>query len=110
VARPINAAVDVLYVSNASAPRSRGKRLRSGQAQAILKDIVKLAERYEVDVRTLVRVDGGPDETILREARHRKVDLIVMGVARRSGEKLFFGNTGSTILERARSPTVFVLS
>jgi Kef-type K+ transport system membrane component KefB/nucleotide-binding universal stress UspA family protein len=110
VARPINAAVDALYVSNASASRLRGKRLRSGQAQAILKDIVKLAERYEVDVRTSVRVDGGPDETILREARHRKVDLIVMGVARRSGEKLFFGNTGSTILERAKSPTVFVLS
>jgi K+:H+ antiporter len=40
----------------------------------------------------------------------RKHNLIVMGVERRPGEKLFFGETATAILEKSDRSIVFVVS
>ena len=78
--------------------RRQDKRRSRQYEEAILKDIVELADSYEVELRTAVRADVAPDEAILKETARRKHNLIVMGVGRRPGEKLFFGDTAAALL------------
>jgi nucleotide-binding universal stress UspA family protein len=46
---------------------------------------------------------------LLTEAKKGKHDLIVMGVSRRPGEKLFFGDVAAAILAK-RSSSILLLS
>ena len=68
-----------------------------------------LAERYDVPLRSTTRADMAPDEAILREAA-RGYDLVVLGVSRRPGDVLFFGNTAAAVLERSPTSNLFVAS
>jgi nucleotide-binding universal stress UspA family protein len=56
----------------------------------------------------VVRSAIGPDEAILAEARRRGSNLIVMGVARRPGENLFFGDTAASVLEKTPTSVLFL--
>ena len=49
-------------------------------------------------------------EAILAEVKKHGHDLIVMGVSRRPGDKLFFGDTAAAVLENAPASIVFVAS
>jgi Kef-type K+ transport system membrane component KefB/nucleotide-binding universal stress UspA family protein len=114
VARANDSEVTILYVTNAaSGAGKRGGRTRPSSTrrndEAVLKDFVVLADRYEVNVRRSVRGDMAPGEAILKEAKHG-FDLIVLGANRRSGERLFFGNTAATVLAQSDAPTLFVAS
>ena len=93
--------------SRAAAARRESATHR--QEEAILKDIVEVADRYSTAIRTTMRANVAPEAAILREAQTGRYDLIIMGVSRRSGEKLFFGNTARTVLERAKC-SVMLLS
>jgi len=112
MARATRAPVTVLYV----AVRTTGKRgvRRSLQTrrreEAILKDIVAIADGYNMSIRTAVQTDDAADGAILSEAKRRKNNLIVMGVGRRPGEKLFFGDTAASLLEDAECSLLFVAS
>jgi len=55
------------------------------------------------------RADMAPDQAILREAS-RGYDLVVLGVSRRSGDMLFFGNTATAVLEWSPTSILFVAS
>ena len=55
------------------------------------------------------RADIAPDQAILREAS-RGYDLVVLGVSRRSGDMLFFGNTATAVLEWSPTSILFVAS
>ena len=72
------------------------------------KDIVALAERYDTEARTALKVDVAPDEAILRRARSGRYNLIVMGVNRRPGDTLFFGNVAAVILREAKASILFI--
>jgi Kef-type K+ transport system membrane component KefB/nucleotide-binding universal stress UspA family protein len=88
LARASKAPLTALYIA------AGGKKKRSQQyEEAILKDIVELAETYEVNLRTSVRANVATEEAILEEMARRRHNLVVMGVGRRPGEKLFFGDT-----------------
>jgi nucleotide-binding universal stress UspA family protein len=50
-----------------------------------------------------------PDEAILREAG-RGYDLVVLGVSRRPGDMLFFGNSAAAVFERSPTSILFVAS
>ena len=106
--RPITA----LYVSTpgASDRRRRGDFRARRQEQAIMKDIVEIADRYDVTASTEIRADLAPRDAILTEAKKRGHDLIVMGVSRRSGDKLFFGDTAAAVLEKSPASIMFVAS
>jgi Kef-type K+ transport system membrane component KefB/nucleotide-binding universal stress UspA family protein len=112
MARATRAPLTVLYV----AVRTNGKRgVRRGirtrrHEEAILKDIVAIADGYNMNIRTAVLADIAADEAILTEVKRRKNNLIVMGVGRRPGEKLFFGDTASSLLEGAECSLLFVAS
>jgi len=112
IGRACNALVRVLYVSAAKPNgrgRSRGGRVRA-QEQAILKEIVEIADRYDVALTTAVRADVAPDDAILSEAKKGGYDLIIMGVNRRPGDKLFFGDTAASVFENAPGSVVLVAS
>ena len=57
----------------------------------------------------MTRADIAPDQAILREAS-RGYDLVVLGVSRRPGDMLFFGNTAAAVLERSPTSIPFVAS
>ena len=97
----------MLYVAP---PANGGKKRSRGMADAMLKDIVALGESYDVDAKTAVRAEHAADEAILKEMEKRKHNLIVMGVERRPGEKLFFGETATAILEKSDRSIVFVVT
>lgn len=105
LARASKAPLTALYVA------ARGKKKRSRQyEEAILKDIVELADTYEVDLRTSVHANVAPEEAILEEMARRRHNLVVMGVGRRPGEKLFFGDTAAALLEKSGNSLMFVAS
>jgi nucleotide-binding universal stress UspA family protein len=111
LARACGSPMTALYVANTGA----GARQRAGargrrNAQAILKEIVQMADRYDVAVQTAVRSDVAPDEAILAQAKSGGHDLIIMGVQRRPGDKLFFGDTAASIFERSPASVIFLAS
>jgi nucleotide-binding universal stress UspA family protein len=112
IARACGCPITALYVAAGAAgnPRKRrGFRARR-QEQAIMKDIVEMADHHDVPVRTAVRADVTPDKAILDELKSAKHDLIVMGVGRRPGDKLFFGDTAAAVFEKAPASIVFLAS
>ena len=113
LARASDAHVTVLYVTRAAPSDSRRKtgprKVSRRNEQAVLKDIAALAARYDVAVRSTTRSKVAPDEAILREAK-RGYDLIVLGVSRRPGEALYFGNTATSILDHSSTSNLFVAS
>jgi nucleotide-binding universal stress UspA family protein len=112
LARASDADVTALYVTRASAsPASSPSRrlvMRRNEL-GVFKDIAALAERYDVALRSATRADIAPDEAILREGG-RGYDLVVLGVSRRPGDMLFFGNTAASVLERSPTSILFVAS
>jgi nucleotide-binding universal stress UspA family protein len=112
LARATKAPVTVLYVAVRTAGRRgmrRGIRNRRNE-EAILKDIVAIADGYNMSIRTAVVAEPAADEAILREIERRGHNLVVMGVGRRPGEKLFFGDTAAALLEKSERSLLFVAS
>jgi len=111
IARACECPMTALYVANtgAGAKRRGGPRERRHE-QAILKEIVHMADRYDVKVQTAVRSDVAPDVAILAQAKKGRHDLIVMGVQRRPGDKLFFGDTAATVFEKSTGSLLFLSS
>jgi Kef-type K+ transport system membrane component KefB/nucleotide-binding universal stress UspA family protein len=112
LARASDAHVTALYVTRASASpaTSPPRRLVMRRNESgVLKDIAALAERYDVPLRNTTRADMAPDQAVLREAG-RGYDLVVLGVSRRPGDMLFFGNTAAAVLERSPTSILFVAS
>src|ERR1700674_4438268 len=111
IARVLHAPITALYVSRsnpkARRSRNRGIRLRRRE-QAILKDIVELADRYGHRVRIAVRDEIAADVAIVSQVRRGGHDLIVMGVARRVGESLYFGDTAASVFEKASASMLLV--
>jgi nucleotide-binding universal stress UspA family protein len=113
LARGSDARITALYVAGVS-DRGGKRRLRQATAshrheETSLKEIVEIGERYRTNVRTAVRVDAMPDNAILQFAKNGRYDLVIMGVSRHTGEKLFFGNTAQAVLEHAPC-SVFLLA
>ena len=115
LARAGTGTVTALYVMGAAglgAAQRRLRRLATGRRreEAILKDIVELADRYGTPIRTALRLDLAPEDAILRQARLGRYDLVVMGVGRPAGETLYFGKIAAAMLENSQHSILFVSS
>jgi len=115
LARASGARVTALYVASGKPSQSKSRALRDmartrRQEEAILKDVAEIADRYDVPLRTAMRTDDAPEAAILREARAHRHNLIVIGVSRRPGDTLFFGNLAEALLERSDRSLLFVSS
>ena len=113
LARAAGSRVSALYVASGRSDGERRGRVRRGAAmrrneEAVLKDIADLADRYDARLRTALRVDVAAEDAILKEAERGGYDLIVLGVTRRPGETLFFGNMAAAVLDRCNTAIVFV--
>ena len=101
-------AVHVASEAVESASAGRRGMPRRLQQERILKETVALAERYDTDLRTAIRTGASPEEAILREAEFGGHDLIVLGVNRRPGEVLFFGEVVQAVVNRAKASVLLV--
>jgi len=115
LARSGGSRVSALYVASGRADGERRGRIRRGAGlrrneEAVLKDIAELADRYDARIRTALRLDVAPEDAIVKAAERGGYDLIVLGVTRRPGETLFFGNTAAAVLERGHTAILFVAS
>jgi Kef-type K+ transport system membrane component KefB/nucleotide-binding universal stress UspA family protein len=109
MARATRASLTVLYVAVRTGARSNRRSVSDRRhEEAILKDIVAIADGYNVSIRTAVLTDDTADGAILNEATRRKNNLIVMGVGRRPGERLFFGDTAAALLQDSECSLLFV--
>jgi Kef-type K+ transport system membrane component KefB/nucleotide-binding universal stress UspA family protein len=104
LARPTGAPVSALFVS-----QNDGHARTRYRAEGVLKDMVELAERYDVRLATLISKRGGAAEAVLKEARNG-YGMVVMGVNCRAGQELFFGNTAATVFRDWKSPLLLVAS
>jgi nucleotide-binding universal stress UspA family protein len=115
LARAGTGAVTALYVMGTVGLGAAQRRLGRPTAtrrheEAILKDIVELADRYDTPIRTALRLDTAPEDAILRQARLGSYDLVVMGVGRPAGETLYFGKIAAAVLENSQHSMLFVSS
>jgi Kef-type K+ transport system membrane component KefB/nucleotide-binding universal stress UspA family protein len=108
LARAAHAKVTALYVSPTTARRLGGIRRRRAEA-AVLKDIAELGARYDLQVLTQVETHDLAEAPIVKAALKRQ-DLIVMGVSRRPGDVLFFGNTAASLMKMWKGAILFVAS
>ena len=112
LARATRRPLSVLYVATQS-PGAKTLAILGAQRreqEAVLKDIVKIADQYGVHVRTAVKVHASPARAILEQARRGKHNLIVMGVSRRPGATLSFGEVAAAVLENSDRSVLFVAS
>jgi len=115
IARATKAPITALYVSAGKSSPRMAPRLRNAvqpreHAEAILREAVEMADRYGIEMRTAVKTDAAVADAILRHAGASRHTLIVMGVNRRPGETLYFGDVPSAILEQSPRSILFVSS
>jgi nucleotide-binding universal stress UspA family protein len=115
IAKMSNSAMTALYVLGTVGLGGAQRRLRRPTTthhyeEAVLKDIVELADREGRSIRTALRLDVSPEDAILRQARLGHYNLIVLGVGRPAGEALFFGKVAAAILENSTCSILFVSS
>ena len=104
LARATGARVNALYVS-----QTDGHTRTRSREESVLKEMVRLAERYDSHLTTRISKRRAAAEAILREARNG-YDLIVMGVSPRPGEELFFGNTATMVARDWENPLLIIAS
>jgi Kef-type K+ transport system membrane component KefB/nucleotide-binding universal stress UspA family protein len=115
MAQTSNSATTALYVLSAVGLGGAQRRLRRPTPsrryeEAVLKEIVDLADRSSRSIRTALRLDVSPEDAILRQARLGDYNLIVMGVGRPAGNTLFFGKVAAAVLENSNYSLLFVSS
>ncbi len=110
IARPTGARVTALYVSAGGDAGKRGRAVTRNQEEAVLKDVADLGERYSVAPRTALQPRTAAEGAILKAAAGGGYGLIVMGVNRRPGEQLYFGNTAGAVLKDWKGAVLFVAS
>jgi len=114
LARADHGSVTALYVA-APSRRPWRRELRAAWAiaadeEAILRDIVALGDRMDVEVRTAVRTGTEAADAILRQLKAGRHNLVVMGVSARSGPTLFFGAVPAAVLAQSDRSVLFVSS
>ena len=110
LAHATQAPITILHVADPAATEAfrRGRLQQRNEGVALRGEVEKLAARFRVTVKTIVRVNIAPEDAILRQARLGNHNLIVMGVSRRPGDSLSFGNVAAAILESAERSLLFV--
>lgn len=115
IAKMSKSPMTALYVLGTVGLGAAQRRLRRPTTthhyeEAVLKDIVELADREGQLIRTALRLDVSPEDAILRQARLGRYNLIVLGVGRPAGDTLFFGKVAAAILENSDPSILFVSS
>jgi Kef-type K+ transport system membrane component KefB/nucleotide-binding universal stress UspA family protein len=92
---------------SAGIERERLATARRDAAEAV-KEIKAIAGAYELPIKSAIRTDISAADAILRQARRGRHDLIVLGVSRRPGKALSFGELATALLESSDRSLMFV--
>jgi universal stress protein A len=85
------------------------KKLREG-VERKLRPLVEYARKEGVEAEGLI-LTGFADETIVKAAKEKDVDLIVMGThGRRGAARLFLGSVAARVISTAPCPVMTVRS
>jgi Kef-type K+ transport system membrane component KefB len=94
------------------APSARNERDRVGAARRdaaeVVKEVKAIAEFNEVPLKSAIRTDISAEDAILRQARRGRHNLIVLGVSRRPGKALSFGELATALLESSDRSLMFI--
>ncbi len=109
LAKAVKSPVMVLSVLTPGMSNAR-ERLGTARRDAaeVIREIREIADFHEVPVKSAMRTDISPAEAILRQARRGGHDLIVLGVSRRPGKALSFGELATALLESSDRSLLFV--
>jgi nucleotide-binding universal stress UspA family protein len=110
LARAQDVPITFLYVAGGKRNGGRRSGALHQHEQASLKELVAWAERYDTEARVAVHTDMAPQDAILRAVKQHRFDLVVMGVNRRPGEALFFGNVAGAVIEDTEASVLFLSS
>jgi Kef-type K+ transport system membrane component KefB/nucleotide-binding universal stress UspA family protein len=110
LARAQGVPITFLYVASGKRESRRRGRMLHQHEQSALKELVTWAERYDTAAEISVHTELAPQEAILREVKRHGFDLVVMGVNRRPGESLFFGNVAGAVIEDADASVLLLSS
>jgi Kef-type K+ transport system membrane component KefB/nucleotide-binding universal stress UspA family protein len=112
LARAARAPLTILSLSppNRGRDRARGQALADRHEEAVLKEIVEIADRRDQPVRIRSRTSPNWPDAILREAESEGASLIVLGVTLRPSEAVLFGETANRLLEASSRSLLFVAS
>jgi universal stress protein A len=78
------------------------------EAQASIKKLMQRLEHLGVKAKSLL-LKGTPHEQIVKAAKNRKADMIVLGTHGRKGlSKLFLGSVAGRVVSTAHCPVVTV--
>ena len=111
IARVVRAPLRAIYVSETGAKdRKNGRRAITPRwhEQAILKEIVELADSREQRIVTAARTSQAAEDAILSEVVGDGNGLIVMGVPRPAGEELFFGEIAAVVFKRTPASILLI--
>jgi Kef-type K+ transport system membrane component KefB/nucleotide-binding universal stress UspA family protein len=106
LARPHRATVRALFVSRGPAD-GVGRSLSHRLEEAVLKEVVDLADRYDVPAQTSIATRGAAGPAISKES-NKGAAMVVMGVTQRPGSELLFGETATTVLSNCNCPILFL--
>ena len=109
LAKAANAPITILSVRAAGASNER-ERLGAARRDAaeVLKEAKAIADFYETPIISAMRTDLSAEDAILRQGRQGRHDLIVLGVSRRPGDELSFGDLATAVLESSDRSLMFV--
>jgi K+:H+ antiporter len=107
-----NAAGGPVTAISVISPEARTARQRVStrvrDASEAAREIRVLADAMEQTVSITQRADISPEDAILREARLGKHDVILLGVSRRPGERLSFGELAAALLASSDRSLIFL--
>jgi Kef-type K+ transport system membrane component KefB/nucleotide-binding universal stress UspA family protein len=87
---------------------SKNKPQLRRETQAVTDDVKKIADYVQMKIETTVRTDDDAGDAILKAIERDKFDLVAIGVSRRPGDKLSFGDVADALLRKAKCSLLFV--
>jgi Kef-type K+ transport system membrane component KefB/nucleotide-binding universal stress UspA family protein len=105
IARAADADVVAMSVVQREA-KNRRRLLR--EAKAVADEIQKVAEHLKAKLKFVRRREASTDDAILQTIERDKHDLVVMGVSRRPGDALSFGDVADVLLKEADCSLLFI--
>jgi Kef-type K+ transport system membrane component KefB/nucleotide-binding universal stress UspA family protein len=91
-----------------ASPQARQRQQPRREAKAIADEIGRIAMLLDTKVRLITRTERSTENAIRHAVARAKHDLVVMGVSRRPGDTLSFGNVADGLVKTAPCSLVFV--
>jgi len=87
---------------------AKNKAQQRREAQAVTEELKKIAGYLETNIDAAVRIEDSADDAILKRIERDEPELVAIGVSRRPGERLSFGDVADSLLKNAECSLIFI--